>query len=375
MKAIINRQALVNAFNNVVKIANARSLDAILNNIKFTFTSDGLELIGSNGQVSIITYVRKTNANGDTLVTVDEEGGALAHVRISEIIKKMSDEQIKFEIVDGTILKLSDSKSSFRLNTINVKEYPDLNFDYDENNGFTLSKEVFINIVNQSAFAASTKDSKPLLKCVNITTSDNKMNLVATDGARLAKKTVEVPFDKQVNVNIPAKTLFDVSRMLDNEENVKVIFENNRIVFKFGDAIIISSLVAGEFPSVSGIINRQFAWTLQVNSNELVSALERVSTLFVDNEVAAKLRITEEIVKLSSKSAYLGSTEEIISLFRYDGEDLEIAFNVDFLLQAIKAANQSEVVIKFTGSTKPFVIESATDESLVQVITPVRLYD
>ena len=375
MKFIIDRSKFVEALNLVTRIVNAKNSNAILNNLKFEAINNQLIITGSNGSVSIITLVPHTLEDGKSIVSVEEEGKILVNARIAEIVRKMRDDQIKIEIVDGTTLKLSDSKSSFRLNTVNVKEYPDFDFEYNENNGLLLNKEVFTNAVNQTAFCASTKDSKPILKCINLKIFDKTLCLTATDAARLSIKRIPVSYSKDVNINVSAKTLIDVTRMLEAAENIKLYFEANKIVFKFDNTILISSLMSGSFPQTDSILKNNFPWTLQINSNEFSEALSRVTTLFIDNDVAGRLKISEEIVELTSKSPNLGSTKESIELFRYDGEPFEIGFNPNFLLEALKAANNQDIILKFNGGTKPFLVQIKDDDSLVQVITPVRFYD
>jgi DNA polymerase-3 subunit beta len=377
MKFIINKSVLVNSLNTVTKIASTKSIDAILNNLKFTISQQGLEIVGSNGDVSIIDMISRVDNQGNPLITIDNDGSFLVSTRVSDIVRSMEGNELAFEIVDGTVLKINDSKSSFRLNTMNAKEYPDLDFNYRDEDGFLISKEVFIQAVNQVAFVASTKDTKPILKAVNITCDGGRMTLVATDTARLSRKIIEVPFNKKIVANVPAKTLMDVSKMLDNATALQIIFGANRVVFKFGTTILYSSLMAGDYPNIASIISKKFTWNLQVSANELIGALERVSVLFLDKarENAAKLTLSENVCKLTSRSAQFGSTEEIISMFKYDGEPLEIAFNCDFALAAIKATGKQDIIMYFGGEIKPFMIKAVDDENFVQIITPLRIND
>ena len=376
MKFIINKQALIKSLNTVTKVTNQKNVNPILNNLELVLDSNKLQIIGSNGETSILDIIGKNDESGNKLISIEREGSLLVNSRISEIVRRMEGSDITFELIDGTILKINDAKSSFKLSTIDVKEYPDLDFGANFEGCLTLDSDVFIKSVDQVAFAASTKDAKPILKAVNIISESGKVSLAATDTARLSRKLLDITYNKNVNVNVPAKTLQDVSKMLEGIKEIKIIFEDNRVIFGFGSTILFSSLISGTYPPVASVIAKQFEWNLEVNTNELIGALERVGVLFLDKDIVAKFILSESSCKITSKSSQFGSNEEILNTFKYEGEPLEISFNSEYLLGAVRAIGQQDVSISFSGEVKPFMVKGANKEDgLVQIITPLRTFD
>lgn len=373
MKFVIKTKTLVDSLNLVTKIKGTNSVQAIFFNLKFSLTENKLDIVSSDGATSILNSIPKTDSQGSTIIEIGRVGEILVSSKVADIVRLLEGDTVCFELIDNSILKINDSKSSFRLNTINANEYPDLNFTFNEENGLLLSSESFISIINQVAFAAANKGSKEIMKAVNISCENGVLYAAATDAARLSRKQINVAFNKKVSANIPARTLQDISKMLLPNTNITTFFESNRVIFKFDNSIIVTGVVSGDYPPIGSIINKSYLYTLDVSANEIIKALERVSVLFIDKDIVARFKLSRECCKVLSKSSQLGSTEEVINMFKYDGEDLSIAFNSSFVLEAIRATGQQDIQMSFSGGTKPFMIKAPGDDSLVQIVTPLRI--
>ena len=117
-----------------------------------------------------------------------------------------------------------------------------------------------------------------------------------------------------------------------------------------------------------------YPYILQVNSSNFISAMERVSLLAIERENIVKLTVSSEGCSISSKSEQIGSADEVIENYRYSGDRFEISFNVNYLIDAIKAAQSEDVVLSFVGEMSAFRVTSPVDNSIVQIVTPVRSY-
>jgi DNA polymerase-3 subunit beta len=122
------------------------------------------------------------------------------------------------------------------------------------------------------------------------------------------------------------------------------------------------------------MIPSNYPYVLKVNANAFVNAMQRVSLLAVERERIVKLSLDEAGVEISSKSEQIGSANEKVELFEYEGGRLDISFNVDYVTDAIKAAQSEDVILSFAGEMNAFRVTSPEDESIIQIVTPVRSY-
>ena len=214
---------------------------------------------------------------------------------------------------------------------------------------------------------------RPVLTAINAKADGSTIEFVATDSYRLAKKIYYLKEIVHFNSNIPVKTLNEVSKIVEGGE-VSLTISNTKAVFTYNETNIYSRLIAGDFPKTSGMFPSNYPYILQVNSNKFISAMERVSLLAIERENIVKLSVSNEKLEISSKSEQIGSANETIDDYKYTGDIFEISFNVNYVIDAIKAAQSEEVVLSFVGEMSAFKVSSPNDNSLVQIVTPVRSY-
>lgn len=162
--------------------------------------------------------------------------------------------------------------------------------------------------------------------------------------------------------------------MIENANEIKLAITNQKVLFLFDNTVISSRLIDGEYPNTNHFFNHSFSYYLEASSQELISAMERVSLLSVERENVIDLIMTEDSVEISARSSQIGSAVESLKNFQYTGERLQISFNSVYVMQAIKATKSEDVTIAFMGEMKPFVIKNVKDESLVQFVTPLHTY-
>lgn len=373
MKFTINREQFLKGLMIAAKAIGSKSPIPVMANVKLEVSEKGLELTGSNTELTIETII-PFNIGKEEIIRDYSYGATLvANKFITEIVRRLEGKEVTFDILDDTIAKISDGKSDFKLNSVRAEEYPDIDIAMD-GAMVEMSYAKFKELVDQTAFAASTKDQRPILTALNIEAIDGELTATATDSARLAKKTVRLNEKISFAANIPATVMVEVAHLVDEEANLTMAISEKKVVFKLGGTLITTRLVNGEYPNTRHIIPHGFSYFLEANSQELIAAMERVSLLSVDRENVVKLTMTEDSVEISTKSSQIGSATEKLSTFQYTGERLEVSFNSLYVMQAIKAAKCEDVTIAFLGEMKPFVIKNVKDESHVQLVTPVRTY-
>ncbi len=372
MKFIINREEFSKRIQNASRIINSNNPLHSLRMIKLELTADGLVITSSNGELNVQTTIFPFLDNKQILRNT-EEGGVLVDAKlITEIVKRLDGDEIKFEVLDGSLAKIEGSSSNYNLNVVRVEEFTDLDFSKSGSQVQILSKDL-LSAINEVAFAASLKDQR-VLNGVNVECTCSSLTFTATDGARLAKKVIDIENKDVFNVIIPSKTLLEVARTLENEKEIEIYVSEKKVVFSFKDTIISSKLISGDYPNVRNVIPKSFNYFLEVNAQDFLSSMSKVSFLSSERESVVKVIMQEGKVMISSKSEGNATADALINLFKYSGEKLEISFNSEFVSNAIRALGSQDVLISFVGEMKPFTITNKEDPSIIQLVTPVRTY-
>ena len=187
MKLIIKKNILLDNLLNTSKAISSRNLIPILTGIKFELKKEGLYLSASDSDISIRTFIKK-----DDIVKIIEVGSVVISGKyIVEIIRKLPDEDIIIEVVDGFNMIIQTNGSEFNLNGIDPEEFPNLDLE-DTKNPIILNPIIFKNIVNQTFFATSISETRPLLTGINFKLEKDKLEVIATDSYRLAKKEIKL---------------------------------------------------------------------------------------------------------------------------------------------------------------------------------------
>ena len=376
MKFKINREQFLRGLAIASRPTLAKSPIPILGNLVLTLDETGLTILGSSNELAIKTHI-PMRVNELEVIRMFSPGETLISSKtLNESIRKMEGNEIDFEIIDRTIAQISDGRTEYRLGAIDAKDYPDLDLS-KSGTSFEVDAKSFITLVEQTTFAASTKEQRPILTALNLNAVNGTLTAVATDSARLANKVVDLKDNVSFVANVPARIMSEIAKLLEamgNIESLEVTAAANKINFAFDDTLVVSRLVAGEYPPTRNIIPKSYASFLEANANELLKAMDRVSILYAaERDNIVKLSLSPENVIVSARSPFSAeSAKEEVPLCKYVGEPLEISFNYTLVASAIKATQSEDVSIGFNGGHKPFSIRVAEDDSLVLIVTPVR---
>ena len=373
MRFIISRDVLESSLNIVSKAVTNKTPIAVLTGIKFDLTEEGLNLTGSDTDLSISTFIPvETNTNQN--ITVFSTGSCVLNAKyITEIVKKIDSDRIELELIDSTLVKITDQKSNFSLNSINVSDFPFIDFNFDKN-VIVMKGDLLKQVISQTIFATSIKETRPILTGVNFKIDGNILEAVATDTYRLAKKKVILGDSAYVNVTIPNKSLSEVSKIISGNEEVTINFFDKKVLFKAGDTIVSTRVINGVYPDTTRLIPENFDYKLTTLTTDIVSAVDRASLLSTDGNNIVKLSMNLDKIELSSRSQEIGSVVEKISNYDYKGNKLDISFSAQYIQDAIKAIGSNEVELSFTSEMKPFIIKNKEDNTVVQLVLPVRTY-
>lgn len=371
MKIIIKRNILNEKLNIVAKAISSKNIIPVLSGIIFELNEDGLSLMSSNDDITIKTFINKKDID-----KIEELGSIIIPGRyLLEIIRKIEDELIELE-TDGLKIIISTKTGEYTLNGMDSKEFPNIKFEY-LNNPIILNQIIIKNIINQTCFAASTQESRPILTGVNFKIENSTLECIATDSYRLSKKIINLnKNDNNLNIVIPSKNLLELIKILPEEDNnIELHILSNSILIKTDEMIFQSRLLNGSYPDTSKLIPDNFELTLNLKLTEIYNAIDRVSLLTSEKDKnLIKMEIIDDEIILSSTSQEIGKIEERIKLPKSINNEMKIAYSSKYMLEALRSLKCENIEIKLNGEIKPIIIKDVEDSNLIQLVLPIKTF-
>ena len=207
------------------------------------------------------------------------------------------------------------------------------------------SKETLKDIIGETKFAASDKETRPILTGINFKAHDHVLEVVATDSYRLAKKIISIDEDVTFNITIPKLSLDEISKIIEKDELIELYVSERKVLFVFDKNIIQTRLIDGSYPDTARLIPLEFDYELDINRADLLNAIDRVSLLLNEQNNIVKLDMSNEQVILSSYQQEIGSVEENLASSFYKGEPLTISFSCKYASDAIKSFSGDKIKI------------------------------
>jgi len=371
MKFIIKQEILLESLYHTSRAISPRNLIPILTGIKFDLTEEGLYLSASDTDISIRCLIPTSD-----IVEVKELGSIVIGGKyIVEIIKKLPNTDITIEVMDGHKMIVSTDNTEFNLNGINSNEFPNLDLE-ETSEPIMLKTNLFKKIISQTFFATSKNESRPILTGINFRIDGDLMEVIATDSYRLAKKSIRLDkvLDEIVNIVIPGKNLLELDKIIgDTNENLELHIFENKILFKYKNILFLSRLLSGTYPATSSIIPNQFSVMVECSCNGLFEMIDRASLLTSDRDKnTIKLELKNNELVISSNSPEIGKVEEKMRVESND--EISISFSSKYMLDCVKSFETSNVTMYMNNDNSPIIIKSSEDESLVQLVLPIKTY-
>ncbi len=368
MKITILQQDLLPALQAVSRSVGAKNLP-VLANVLLQAEGKKLKLSATNLELGVIKEVG---------VEVLVEGSLTVPARtFLEVVQPLSGEKLELEGI-GDHLKISTKNFTASLNGISASEFPQIPLSSEQS--ITIDAKLLHTSLPEITFAAASDEGRPVLTGILTEIKKDSLELVATDGFRLAHKTAQIEATNGTNFRslIPRKTFEEVLRLIGEdamgEEKVEIsTSENqNQMVFKIGSTLVSSRLIEGQFPTWEKIVPTQFVSKVIVDRSELIRAV-KLSAVFARSEAnIVKIETTKDKLKFTSEAKQIGEQETDIEA-KIEGEEVIIAFNSKYLLDALNACPAEQVSIEFSGNLSPALIKPIGEKDLEYVVMPIRL--
>ena len=375
MKIKIKKEILLENLNKVSIAISTKNLIPILSGIKFELDNTGLTLTASDNDITIQTFIPVMNSED---MIIEKEGSIIIQGKyILDIVRKLPDEYINIEVIDELKILIYTDNSEFNLNGINKKEYP--NISLEDNKTFVkIDTKSFKLLINQTAFATSNDESRPILTGINFKITGNIFDCSATDSYRLAKKQIILNdmVDENYNIIIPSKNILEFIKILNDSENsLEIHVFNNKILFKNDNLLFQSRLISGNYPNVKNLIPTDSYLKITANLEDLYSVIDRASILTSDKEKnVVTLETNNNLLVVKSSSAEIGRVEEKMNIEKDNDEEIKISFSAKYMMEALKSFEGTKVELSFVGEVKPIIIKDVEDKDLIQLVLPIRTY-
>lgn len=376
MKLTIKKDLLLDGLNKVSKAISTKNLIPVLAGIKFDLKKKKLTLTASDNDITIQTVVTSTN---EDYFRVEKEGSIIVSGKyMLDIVRKLPDKYINIEVFDELKILIYTENSEFSLNGISEDEYPNINLD-ESKKKVTINNKVFKNIVNQTAFASSNEETKPVLTGINFNIVGDVLECNSTDSYRLANKVVKLEKSSEENFNIviPSHNILEFTRILDDDEegNVEMHISNNKVLFIYKNLKFQSRLINGTYPNTSNLMPKEDFLIVYTKLNDLYNVIDRASILTSDKDKnIVTLETNGNVLTLKSSSQEIGRVEEKMNITKNNEEEIRISFSAKYMMEALKSFSTETVEIHFVGEIKPILVKSSEDETLTQLVLPIRTY-
>ena len=371
----INKNLFLQALNTTKRAISHKNAIPILSTVKIDVTNEGITLIGSNGQISIENFISIKNEDAGLLVT--SSGSILLEATFFiNVVSSLPDITLDFKEIDQKQIVLTSGKSEITLKGKDADQYPRIQ-EISASNPLVLETSVLKNIINETAFAASTQESRPILTGVHFVLTENKnLKTVATDSHRMSQKQIILEKNgDNFDVVIPSRSLREFSAVFtDDIETVEIYFTNNQLLFRSENISFYTRLLEGNYPDTDRLIPTDFNNIITFDTNNLRYAMERARLLSnATQNGTVKLEIINGVVSAHVNSPEVGRVNEEIDTESISGQDLTISFNPTYLIDSLKAIDSEKVTISFISAVRPFTLVPNDDtENFIQLITPVR---
>ncbi len=365
MKFTCNKSELSEAIGNVSRAVSQKSTIPALEGIKVKIMNEKLELTAYNLELGIRTSIN---------ATTEGDGEFVVSTRLfSEFTRRMSGDVISFDIDENLVINISCSATECSISAMSAEEYPDLPV-VDSQRSFTIKQSILRSMINQTSYAASTNESKPVMTGELFDIEDGNFNMVAIDGFRLAIRCEKSGCQEKYHFVVPKKALTEVSTLIkDDSDKDCVICTNDRhIIFEIDNVIVISRLLEGTFHNYRLSIPTGYKTEVIISKRDFSTCLERCSLLLDEkNKSPIRCEIGNGAVKISCRTG-IGRISDSIPA-DISGETVTIGFNNKLILEALRAAEGDKLKIRFNGAMKVIEILPMDGESYIYLVMPIQL--
>ncbi|MCX6357417.1 MAG: DNA polymerase III subunit beta [Candidatus Aureabacteria bacterium] len=364
MKLKCQRDEILSGIQAVQSIVSTKGTLPILSNVLLEAVGDELILTTTDLEVGMRTRVKaKVSAKGAITIPAKRLFAILRELPVSEVVMESDG---KKEMV------IRYDSSYFKVLGLPKDDFPPFP-DFQKNRALKIAQAPFADLIRKTHYAVSTDESRYVLNGLYLIFGKGKITGVATDGRRLAHCEMASPVPDGIDrgIIVPSKAVMELGRMLTGTEgDMEIFLGENQVAFNKGDCTLVTRLIEGHFPNYQQVIPQKATIKLQLDRAELLAAVRRVGLLTSEQANSVKLALKKNRIIISSNTPDVGEAREEL-VISYAGEEVTIAFNPQYMLDALKNLEEKEIALEVTDGLNPGVIRSG--KSFLYVIMPIRI--
>ena len=362
-----SQENIVAALQSVVGIVERRHTLPILANVMIQKTPQSVQLTSSDLEIQIRTEADLGGDNANFTTTVGAR-------KLMDILRSMpSDQTVSLESQQSKLI-LKSGKSRFTLQTLPAEDFPLVQESPSFGPMFSIPQKTLKELLHQVSFAMAVHDIRYYLNGILFVAEGKQLSLVATDGHRLAytSATLEVEVPKQ-EVILPRKTVLELLRLLSDKEGmIDMQFANNQAKFKFEGKEFVTKLVEGKFPDYNRVIPKNHKNSVSLGRVTLLNTLQRTAILTSDKFKGVRINLETGLLRVAASNA---EQEEAVDELEidYNGDSIEIGFNVTYLIDVLTNMSQDMVRMDLADSNSSVLVTMAENPNFKYVVMPMRI--
>jgi DNA polymerase-3 subunit beta len=364
MKFLCSKEEFVLAISTVQKAISSKTTLPVLSGVLISAFDNAVSITATDLELGIEAKVE---------CNIEDAGNTVVSARLlNEIIRKLPGKTFTFESDETHKIVIKSDKSVFNLLGMDPSDFPPFP-DAKERCIVTFPQEVLKNMIRKTSFAVSQDQSKRVLTGVYLKVSDGEIETVALDGYRVALfKTAVEGCEAQYDFIIPGKTMNELAKIMNDPQGVvEVSTCDNEIIFEIEDTKVASRLISGDYVNFNNFIPTEFKLEIEVEKAVFQDALERAFLMAKEGNNLIKINVADKIIITSNSDS--GNVYEEVEVATKNGTDMEIAFNCNYLMDAVKSIDEKILTVKFVDPVGPCLVLPKGDLSQLNLVLPVRL--
>jgi DNA polymerase III subunit beta len=367
MRFVISREALIKPLQLVAGVVERRQTLPVLSNILLVAEGDQLSMTGTDLEVELVGRVTLDEPADAGSVTVPAR-------KLMDICKSLPDDARIELALSGQKMVIKAGRSRFSLSTLPAAEFPNVE-DSPQALDLNLTQGHLRHLIDQTGFSMAQQDVRYYLNGMLLEVANGQLRAVSTDGHRLATCIADVVADTDSThqIIVPRKGILELARLLQNgEDGVRLLIGANHIRAHVGDFIFTSKLVDGKFPDYQRVIPRNGNKYMLGDRQVLRQVLSRIAILSNEKYRGVRLLLTSGFLQVMANNPEQEEAEETVAV-DYDGESLEIGFNVNYLLDSLSILNSETVRFTLSDANSSALIEGVDESDSLYVVMPMRM--
>ncbi len=366
---------LAHGLNIVGRAVGTRSTLPVLSNVLLASDNGRLRVAATNLELGITAWIG---------ASVDEDGAITVPARtLNDLVNTLSPERVDLDVAVRTnTLNLQCGATTAHIKGIDSQEFPIMPQPTDEDDTIPIPADEFREMISMVAFAAARDDSRPVLTGVSISFQDGILTMAAADGFRLSVREIalDVEYYGTFSLVVPAKTLQELARIIDDSDefvNLVLPADRSQVLFHMNNVEVVTQLIDGAFPDYRQIIPRDTPTRTVVDTVSLLQACKRADIFAREANHTVRMSIEPQdgmagILRVTAQSSETGENEVVLDA-SIEGEGMEVAFNVRYLIEVLNVIHFDRVMIGTTSVDKPGVVRPVTEDRFTHVVMPMHI--